>query len=66
MGSRVAVRRRSHVVPASGGELVRFYSTPRIVIHVPYYPTDVGHMDTVFRRVEQVMAAGGFITYDLG
>jgi hypothetical protein len=37
--------------PRPGVSVFEFYTAPRIVVHVPYYPTDVGHMDTVFQRV---------------
>jgi hypothetical protein len=52
--------------PRPGVSYFEFYTDPKIVVHVPYYPTDVGHMDTVFQRVKQVMAAGGYSTFDLG
>src|SRR5262245_14646023 len=43
-----------------------FYTDPRVVVHVPYYPTDVSYTDKVFQRVKLVMAAGGFGTFDMG
>jgi hypothetical protein len=52
--------------PRPGVSYFEFYTSPKIVVHVPYYPTDVGHMDTVFQRVKQVMGEGGFSTFDLG
>ncbi len=51
--------------PRPGVSYFEFYTSPKIVVHVPYYPTDVGHMDTVFQRVKQVMGEGGFSTFDL-
>jgi hypothetical protein len=51
--------------PRPGVSVFEFYTDPRLVVHVPYYPTDVGHMDTVFQRVKQIMGAGGFSTFDL-
>ena len=52
--------------PRPGDSYFAFYTRPQIVIHVPYFPTDVGHMGTKFQRVKQVMADGGFSTFDLG
>jgi hypothetical protein len=52
--------------PRPGVSFFEFYTKPKIVVHVPYYPTDVGHMDTVFQRVKRVLATGGFSTFDLG
>jgi hypothetical protein len=52
--------------PRPGVSEFEFYTHPRLVLHVPYYPTDMGHIDTVFQRVKQVMRAGGFGTFDLG
>lgn len=52
--------------PRPGVSVFKFYTDPRLVLHVPYYPTDVGHMDTVFQRIKLVMGAGGFGTFDLG
>jgi len=51
--------------PRPGVSVFHFYTDPRVVLHLPYYPTDEGHMGTVFQRVKQVMAAGGFGTFDL-
>lgn len=50
--------------PPPGLHFLEFYTEPSIVVHVPYY-TDVGDMDRVFQRVKQVIAVGGFSTFDL-
>jgi hypothetical protein len=52
--------------PRPGMSLLWFYTTPRLVIHVPYYPTDVGYTDTVFVRIKMILGEGGFSTFDLG
>ncbi len=52
--------------PRPGVSFFEFYTTPRIVIHVAYDATDDNPLNTVFQRVKQVMAAGGFGTFDLG
>jgi len=42
-----------------------FFTTPRLVVYLCDEPrTDYGN--TLFRRVQEVMRAGGFDTWDLG
>ena len=52
--------------PRPGVSFFEFYTKPKIVVHVPYYLIDVGHMDTVFQWVKQFMGVGGYSTFDLG
>ena len=52
--------------PRPGVSYFDFYTSPPIVVHVPYYPTDIGQMDTMFQKVKQVMATGGYSTFDMG
>lgn len=43
-----------------------FYSTPRIVIYMPDEHTATEYGKTSFRRLQDVLMAGGFTTFDLG
>lgn len=44
----------------------RFFSTPPITIYLPDEPAETDYTRTMFRRVQDVIAAGGFCTFDLG
>lgn len=44
----------------------RFDTQPRIVIYMPEEPAGTNYANTLFRRVQDVMLAGGFSTWDLG
>jgi hypothetical protein len=43
-----------------------FYTTPPIVVHMPADEPADRYVGTRFVSVQQVMAAGGFVTVDLG
>ena len=44
----------------------RFYSKPVITVYMPDEPEDIGYADTTFQRIQNVIALGGFSTFDLG
>jgi hypothetical protein len=44
----------------------RFYTQPPIVVYMPEEPPETDYGSTLFRRVQDVMLAGGFSTWDLG
>jgi hypothetical protein len=44
----------------------RFYTKPPITISMPDEPRETTYAETMFRRVQDVMIAGGFTTFDLG
>jgi hypothetical protein len=44
----------------------RFYTTPPITIYMPDEPAETSYARTMFRRVQVVLAAGGFGMVDLG
>ncbi|HVX63291.1 MAG TPA: hypothetical protein VHC19_21900 [Pirellulales bacterium] len=44
----------------------RFNTQPRIVIYMPDEPAGTNYANTLFRRVQDIMLAGGFYTWDLG
>lgn len=48
------------------GRFFRFFSVPPITIYMPDEPPETSYAQTIFRRVQDVMAAGGFGTFDLG
>jgi hypothetical protein len=52
--------------PRPGVSYFCFHTSPEVVIHVPYDPTDLNHLNTVFQRVKQVLAVGGYATMYLG
>jgi hypothetical protein len=43
-----------------------FYTTPRLVVYMPPEEPAMGYADTYFVRVQRVIGAGGFSTFDLG
>jgi hypothetical protein len=43
-----------------------FYTRPPVVVYLPEEPAGLGYGQTMFRRVQNVISAGGFCTFDLG
>jgi len=48
------------------GRFFRFYTTPEVTVYMPDEPRELAYADTMFRRVQDVIALGGFGTCDLG
>jgi hypothetical protein len=48
------------------GRFFRFFAEPPVTLYMPDEPPDTSYGQTMFRRVQEVMAAGGFGTFDLG
>lgn len=48
------------------GRFFRFYSRPPVTVFLPNESPDLGYEQTLFLRVQMVMVAGGFRTWDLG
>jgi len=44
----------------------RFFTAPPVTVYMPDEPRETSYGRTMFRRVQDVMAAGGFGTFDLG
>jgi hypothetical protein len=44
----------------------RFFTTPPITVFMPEEPPETSYGQTMFRRVQEVMGARGFGTFDLG
>lgn len=44
----------------------RFFSAPPITVFMPDEPPETSYGQTLFRRVQDVLLAGGFSTCDLG
>lgn len=44
----------------------RFYTDPPITVFMPDEPRETPYGETMFRRVQELMATGGFGTVDLG
>ncbi len=44
----------------------RFYTTPPITVFLVDEPRETAYGHTLFRRVQDVIAVGGFTTFDLG
>lgn len=44
----------------------RFYTEPTITVYMPDEPDDVSYGQTSFRRLQDILEAGGFSTDDLG
>jgi hypothetical protein len=44
----------------------RFYTVPPVTVYMVEEPPEVTYGETMFRRVQGVIALGGFATYDLG
>jgi hypothetical protein len=47
------------------GKFFRFYTAPPITIHMPANSPKV-YAESHFRRIQDVLAVGGFHTFDLG
>ncbi len=48
------------------GKFFRFLTEPSLTVYMPDEPTDLAYDKTMFRRLQDVIAAGGFGTFDLG
>jgi hypothetical protein len=48
------------------GRFFRFFTAPPITVYMPNEPTETNYGQTIFRRVQDVMAVGGFGAFDLG
>ncbi|MFO0795877.1 MAG: hypothetical protein U0804_00215 [Gemmataceae bacterium] len=48
------------------GRFFRFHCVPPVTVYLPDEPADTPYGQTLFRRVQDVLAAGGFSTFDLG
>lgn len=48
------------------GRYFRFDTAPPVTVFLPDEPADTDYGQTVFRRVQDVMAGGGFGSFDLG
>jgi hypothetical protein len=44
----------------------QFFTKPPIIIYMPEEPDDTTYGATIFHRIQDVMRAGGFTTWDLG
>ena len=44
----------------------RFYTKPTITVYLPEEPRETPYLQTIFRRVQNVISLGGFTTQDLG
>jgi hypothetical protein len=62
-GPMVADRNWFH--PPSG-RFFRFFTDPPVTVYMPDEPAGTSYGQTLFRRVQDVLAAGGFHTFDLG
>jgi hypothetical protein len=48
------------------GRFFRFFTEPPITVYMPDESRSIEYGQTMFRRLQNVLAAGGFCTYDLG
>lgn len=48
------------------GRYFRFFTNPAITVYLPDEPRETPYPETLFRRVQDVLATGGFSTFDLG
>lgn len=48
------------------GRFFRFFTAPPVTVFMPGEPPETSYGQTTFRRVQDVLAAGGFSTFDLG
>jgi hypothetical protein len=48
------------------GRFFRFFTAPPITVSMPDEPRETSYGQTMFRRFQDVLAAGGFGTFDLG
>jgi hypothetical protein len=60
-----AVADRDWFHPPSG-RFFRFYTSPPVTVYLPDEPAKTSYGQTLFRRVQEVMAKGGFSSCDLG
>lgn len=44
----------------------RFYTTPSLAIYLPDEPANTSYCHTLFRRIQDIILKGGFLTFDLG
>ena len=44
----------------------RFFTAPRLVVYMPAEEPNTMYGETLFRRIQDVIAAGGYSTWDLG
>lgn len=44
----------------------RFYTRPEIVVYLADERENTGYADTLFLLIQNVLAVGGFTTFDLG
>ena len=51
---------------AKSERFFRFYTWPPIVVYMPEEPAEADYGSTLFRRVQDVLLEGGFVTWDLG
>jgi hypothetical protein len=54
------------LAPLPPGRFFRFYASPPVTVHLPDEPAATSYGQTLFRRVQEVMANGGFGSADLG
>jgi hypothetical protein len=59
----VAVRGGSGLVPLAG-RFFRFFTQPSLTVYMPDEPPETSYGQTLFRRVHDVLAQGGFATFD--
>lgn len=62
---RPSVAERDWFHPPAG-RFFRFYTEPRVTIYMPDEPPETNYGQTLFRRIQSVLAAGGFGSDDLG
>jgi hypothetical protein len=48
------------------GRFFRFYTDPAIAVFMPDEPSDLAYGQTIFRRIQDLIGAGGYSTFDLG
>jgi hypothetical protein len=65
VGGRPAVADRVWFHPPAG-RFFRYYTNPPVTVYLPDEPPGTAYAQTVFRRVQEVMARGGFSSFDLG
>jgi hypothetical protein len=62
---RPSVADRDWFHPPSG-RFFRFYTKPVIAVYMPDEPRELSYDQTTFCRIQNVIALGGFCTFDLG
>jgi hypothetical protein len=48
------------------GRFFRFFTAPPVTVYMPDEPAQTSYAQTMFKRVQDVLDAGGFGTFDLG